>query len=100
MKYLSIFLTALIWFTAQFANAQKPEKIISFAKKPNTFEYFKQQEELWQKEVNKNKKNADAWYNFYFAKRYAFIHLPHGKKNFDAQNKSMDSILTLMEKNI
>ena len=39
--------------------------------KPN--EYYLQQIELWKLEVEKDSKNADAWYNYYRASRNAYI---------------------------
>lgn len=53
--------------------AQTPEKIYGKNKvlKPN--EYYLQQIELWKLEVERNSKNADAWYNYYRTNRNAYI---------------------------
>ena len=49
----------------------KPEKVyrIVYEQKPN--EWYIQQAELWKKEIEKNPKNPEAWYNYYNAVRYA-----------------------------
>ncbi len=54
------------------AHAQdKPEKIISIAKKGYPSEWYVKQSKLWQQELTKDPANADAWFNFYHATRYA-----------------------------
>ncbi len=71
---LLITLPALI-ILGDFALAQqtadKPEKVfrIVYVQKPN--EWYVRQAELWKKELDKNPKNPDAWYNYYNAVRYA-----------------------------
>ncbi len=97
MKNISL---ALIFLFSCCVNlhAQKPEKIVSFAKVPKSGTYYKEQAQLWEKEVKKNRKNAPAWMNFYFAKRFTFIHAE--KKNPLAEKTTLDSIVTQMEKNI
>lgn len=56
-----------------YLSAQVPEKIYGKNKvlKPN--EYYLEQMELWKLEVNKDLRNADAWYNYYRASRNAYI---------------------------
>lgn len=74
MKYISLLLSSILVFGSIInSNAQIPEKIYGKNKvlKPN--EYYIQQLELWKTEVNKNPKNADAWYNYYRANRNAYI---------------------------
>jgi len=53
--------------------SQVPEKIYGKNKvlKPN--EYYLLQMNLWQKEIQKDSLNADAWYNYYRASRNAYI---------------------------
>lgn len=53
--------------------AQTPEKIqrITIVQMPN--EYYIEQAKLWKKVLDKEPKNADAWYNFYKANRYMQI---------------------------
>jgi hypothetical protein len=53
------------------SEATKPEKVyrIVYVQKPN--EWYVEQAELWKKELEKNPKNPEAWYNYYNANRYA-----------------------------
>ncbi len=53
--------------------AQTPEKIqrITIVQMPN--EYYVVQAKLWKKVLEKDAKNADAWYNYYKANRYMQI---------------------------
>ena len=66
MKHL-ILLCALCFST--FVEAQKPEKIYPNARDHKPIAYFKEQSALWKKETEKDPKNADAWYNYYYANR-------------------------------
>lgn len=69
MKILSAFLFLAIVFPLAL-NAQKPERVVSFIKESHDCDWYKTQKELWKKEVKKNKKNAEAWMNYYKATRY------------------------------
>jgi hypothetical protein len=53
------------------SKATKPEKVyrIVYVQKPN--EWYIEQAELWKREIEKNPKNPEAWYNYYNANRYA-----------------------------
>ena len=53
------------------SESAKPEKVwrIVYEQKPN--EWYVEQAELWKKEIDKNPKNTEAWYNYYNAVRYA-----------------------------
>lgn len=70
LKYFSSF---LLCFASAYSFAQKPEQIYSIVHviKPNAF--YREQTTLWKREVEKNKSNANAWYNYYKANRYAQI---------------------------
>lgn len=59
-----------LFFTTN-TSAQKPEKQISFAQEWRTHEYYVQQAELWWKEVEKDNKSEDNWYNYFRACRNA-----------------------------
>ena len=50
----------------------KPERILSLRKISKNPEWYIQQAGLWRDEVDKNPSDADAWYNYYQASRYAF----------------------------
>lgn len=56
-------------FTALQLHAQKPEKVESIAREQREISWYEQQQKLWKAETVKNKKNANAWYNYYSATR-------------------------------
>lgn len=90
--------------------AQKPEKVYSIAKVDKPHEYYVQQAELWWKEIEKNKSNEDAWYNYYKANRYCYLtfggivgwdkNLKDGWKKESPYLMELGEILKLIEKNI
>ncbi len=49
----------------------KPEKIYPLFKVKHLCRWYNEQSELWKKEITKNPKNADAWYNYYKSKKYS-----------------------------
>lgn len=53
------------------SESAKPEKVyrIVYEVRPN--EWYVEQAELWKKEIDKNPKSTEAWYNYYNAVRYA-----------------------------
>jgi len=63
----------LLFLNCQTGNSQsaKPEKVyrIVYEIKPN--EWYQQQSRLWKQELDRDPKNAEAWYNYYNANRYA-----------------------------
>ncbi len=103
IKILIISILAII-FSISNSFAQKPEKIVSFAKESRPCEWYKTQANLWKKETQKDKKNATAWSNYYRATRYSIL-MCEGDSVYQ-QNKwqIMDSItkpiLSQMKKNI
>lgn len=80
--------------------AQKPEKIVSIVQvaKPNS--YYVEQADLWKKETEKNKKNAEAWLNYYKANRY--MQISGEDDNAASRNRftRLNKIVDQMEKNI
>jgi hypothetical protein len=50
---------------------QKPQKVFRYCYVIKSQEWYKTQEDLWKKEISENPRNEDAWYNYYFASRYA-----------------------------
>ncbi len=89
--------------------AQKPEKIYSFVKTDKPHEFYKQQVELWWKEIEKDIKNEDAWYNYYKANRNSYYTFKELGSNLEkeqewkqesAYNKNLDEIRDQIKKNI
>ena len=65
---LTIFL--LFMFSLNTA-AQKPEQVYRIIYQQNSNEWYRQQSILWQQEIEKDRSNAAAWMNYYYANRYA-----------------------------
>jgi len=49
----------------------QPEKVYRIVYEAKSNEWYKEQAELWKKEIERNSKNTEAWYNYYNANRYA-----------------------------
>lgn len=97
LHILNLFL--IIFFVAP-SFAQKPEKIYGYAKVSKSNEYYLEQIELWKKEISKNSKNADAWFNYYRANRNA--HLTSESQTGKSHNRfeRLKKIVDEMEKNV
>jgi len=54
-----------------FGYQSKPEKIYSLRKITMSKEWYAGQANLWYNEIEKNRSDADAWFNYYQATRYA-----------------------------
>ncbi len=99
-RFLVLFiLTAFLWRPALFAQATKPQTVrrIIYEIKPN--EWYLTQARLWQKEVQKNPKNPQAWRNYYLAVRYS---RPSQltPQAFQEKNERMEKILQEMGRNV
>jgi hypothetical protein len=88
-------------------SAQKPEKIYSSVKVYKPHSYFVQQAEQWWKEIEKNKSDENAWYNYYKANRYSMITFENSEANQNSDwvkestyLKEPEDIYRLIEKNI
>lgn len=97
-----LLLTFIVLSAPLMLFAQKAEKQISFARESKPHTYYVQQAELWWKEVEKNRKSEDNWYNYFRACRNA-----HGtadwSSNFINESpylKTADDIMVQMEQHI
>ncbi len=106
-KIVLIFL--IISISIGYLTAQKPEKIYSFAKVDKPHKYYTQQVELWWKEIEKDKQNEEAWFNFYKANRNSYYTFK--EKSLDTNketqwlqetifHKKKDDLLKLIRENI
>lgn len=70
-----IFLFLFIFHTPLISQLKSttPEKIYSLWEVKMSGEWYITQVTLWQKELDKNLKNAEAWFNYYRANKYANI---------------------------
>lgn len=65
---IKAFISSLCFIT-QFAFAQQPQPIYSFATELKPVAWYNEQVTAWQKEIKKDNKNSYAWYNYYRATR-------------------------------
>lgn len=86
--------------TQMILKAQRPEKIYSITKVPKDGDYYEEQSRLWDKEIEKNSKNADAWFNYYRATRYSLICSKSDTSKGKDRFKSLNNIVDKMEKAI
>ena len=56
--------------------AQKPQTVYSIVKDRQEFSWYETQSKLWKQEIDKDNKNANAWYNYYASNR-ALRNLSH-----------------------
>ena len=70
MKYLISLFTCLLLFQVAIAS-QQPEKIYPYTEVEMSGDYYKTQAKLWKNIIEEDKSNVNAWFNFYFASRYA-----------------------------
>lgn len=83
MKNITILILSLFLVNTAFAGTNpKPEKIYRITEIQKSGDYYIQQYELWKVEVEKDKTNEDAWYNYFIAARYANL---FGEKKHDLE---------------
>ncbi len=71
-RTFSIILILLFQFSLVFADSlPQPEKIFSITRITKSFDYYVEQAHLWKLETQKEVRNADTWYNYFLAARYA-----------------------------
>jgi hypothetical protein len=83
-----------------FALAQKPMPIYSFATERQTPEWYYEQIKLWKAVLDKNNKNAFAWYSYYRATRNWIRTNPNEKRSHEEKSKQLDDILSSMATSI
>ena len=73
----------ILLFSCNLGQSQqaKPEKVYRIVYEIKSNDWYKQQADLWKKEIKKNPKNAEAWHNYYNANRYAHF------KDLDSKEK-------------
>jgi hypothetical protein len=97
---MTIFLSIVI------LKAQEPEQVYSIAKVYKPHEWYLNQAELWWKEIQKDKKNENAWYNYFMANRMASFEFNNkgdtSKKPYEETKFLMntDSIVSVVQKYI
>lgn len=83
------------------AEMARPEKVQGMARILVPNEWYIRQAELWKKEIEKNPKNAEAWYNYYRANHYinTIDKKPSKAEEEDRRNR-LDKIVADAEKAI
>ena len=61
--------------------AQKLETVHSFAREIRDVNWYQTQQKLWKEEVDKDKKNGEAWLNYFRASRALNYFLPSGESD-------------------
>lgn len=97
MKKL-LFFAMLLVQTAQNSFAQKAEPIVSFALCLKSGAYYTEQISLWKAEIDKDKTNSYAWYNYYRANRNAIRKDTSDHRSFQEKNKALQDLVIEMEK--
>lgn len=81
-----------------FIMAQKPEPVYSFVRVLKPISWYKSQSEIWFNEINKDKQNASAWYNYYRANRSVFRLDTTDKRTRFEKGQAEKKIVDEMEK--
>lgn len=66
MKKIVLLLAVL---SGLYSFGQEPQTVYSITKEIHELSWYQTQSDLWKKEIDKNNKNANAWYNYYSAER-------------------------------
>jgi hypothetical protein len=88
MKKLIVALTVLIGTTSF---SQKPVNVYSIVKERHEISWYETQETLWQKEIDQNKSNGNAWYNKYMAVR-AIRNLTENEEEKSKHSENLDIV--------
>jgi len=82
--------------------AQKPEKVYGIAEINKPYEWYISQSKLWEIELKKDKKNPEAWLNFYRANRAAKQKAPNNEWQYNSDKilNELDLIVKDAEKSI
>ncbi|HLP12892.1 MAG TPA: SUMF1/EgtB/PvdO family nonheme iron enzyme [Flavobacteriales bacterium] len=94
MRNILIGLAFLISAPLMAANPPQKQKVYSIVKQQQSLQWYEEQLMLWEAELKKDPKNAEAWLNVYTATR--MIKLSGGKKTKD----DLDKVVNDAEKSI
>ncbi|HEY1039603.1 MAG TPA: hypothetical protein VGF30_09380, partial [Bacteroidia bacterium] len=98
MKLFSFLLATTLYVTAAFS--QKPERILGNARVQKSISYYKQQSAAWKKLTEQNPKDADAWYNYFYANRILTFNDTTDSRSMEERDNDLQKIVKDMEKNI
>lgn len=100
MKKLIIILLSLLFIAVTIGKAQTPQPIYSFAKVLYSLSWYKEQQKLWKGEIDKNQKNATAWYHYFRATRTIGKLDESDKRTQEEKEKALADIVAQMGKAI
>lgn len=98
MKKLIIILLSLLFIAVTIGKAQTPQPIYSFAKVLYPVSWYKEQQQLWKAEIDKNQKNTTAWYHYFRATRTIGKLDENDKRTQEEKEKTLADIVSQMGK--
>ena len=99
MRTLTVTIFTLCWLLAQLGLAQQAEKVVSPVKERHDSDWYEKQADAWNKEIKKNRKNEEAWENYYRATRYS-LEMSGSDKSSTEINTKLGDIIAQMERAI
>jgi len=98
IKY--ILLVLLCCLASEALTAQSPQKIYPYSREQRPAAWYKEQVAAWRNVIDKNPKNATAWYNYYYANRLLLRFNPEEKKSEEEKSAVFNEIARQMEQNV
>jgi hypothetical protein len=84
--------------TLSVVKAQQPIK--SYAREQQPMSWYREQSRLWKKEIDKDKTNAAAWFQYFRALRVLNMHDAGDKRSDDEKDRQMKLLLTAMKESV
>lgn len=80
--FLALSLLIVIFSNYLYGESQEnsPKKVYRYCYVIKSKDWYKNQEKLWKTEISKNPHNEDAWYNYFFANRYASLGMDENER--------------------
>lgn len=82
------------------AMAQKPKTVLPYCKVQEPIEWYQEQEKAWAKYTAAHPKDANAWYNRYYALRLKIFQNQDDHRSADEKQKEFEKLYAEIEKNI
>lgn len=98
MKNKRIVFTVFVLTLMQITKAQTPEPIRSFATELKPVAWYAEQVKAWKAELDKNSKNAFAWYNYYRVTRNLSRLDTTDKRNYEEKGRAERKVVEDMGK--
>jgi hypothetical protein len=97
MKFFLLWSAVFILFHFLYGQSPEvtPEKVYRYCYVIQSEDWYKNQEALWKAKISENPQDENAWYNYYFASRYAHM----GMDEYE-RKKMLDLIVSEIKKAI